>query len=158
MSKTFTTKNSKQTQKLGEILAGEIRGGEVICLSGDLGAGKTTFTQGFLQGLGVKGPYVSPTFLIMKQYRATHNLKRGTKKKDTLHASCSTFHVYHIDAYRVNAGDILDLGWEEIVSNPRNVVIIEWADRIKDIIPKRAVWIGFEWKGEEERKIIFKNF
>ena len=68
MEKTFITENSKQTQKLGEMLASEFKGGQIICLSGELGAGKTTFTQGLLKGLKIKGPYTSPTFVIMKKY------------------------------------------------------------------------------------------
>ena len=135
MEKTFVTTNSKQTQKLGELLALELKGGEIICLDGELGAGKTTFTQGLLKGLKVEGPYTSPTFLIMKQYE----------------------NVYHIDAYRVEAQDILNLGWEEILSNKKNIIIIEWAERIKKIIPSNAIWIKFEWLDENKRKIIYKN-
>jgi tRNA threonylcarbamoyladenosine biosynthesis protein TsaE len=134
--KTFITEDSKQTKKLGEILAEEIKGGAVICLSGDLGAGKTTFTQGLLKGLKARGPYTSPTFVIMKKYKKN---------------------IFHFDAYRVGAKDILNLGWEEIVANKKNVIIVEWADRIKKIIPKKSLWINFEWQGEEKRKIIFNN-
>lgn len=126
MQREFITTNSKQTQALGKLLAEEIRGQAVICLEGDLGAGKTTFTQGFLQGLKIKGPYTSPTFVVMKEYKQ--------KEKS----------IYHIDAYRVDSEDILNLGWEEIVAG-KNIIIIEWADRIKKIIPKDAVWIKFEW-------------
>jgi tRNA threonylcarbamoyladenosine biosynthesis protein TsaE len=135
MQKEFITTNSKQTQKMGEMLAKEITNATVVCLVGELGAGKTTFTQGFLKGLSAEGPYTSPTFLIMKQYD----------------------NVYHFDAYRVDSKDILSLGWEEIIANPQNIVIIEWADKVRDIIPKRAVWIDFGWVDEEKRKIIFKN-
>jgi tRNA threonylcarbamoyladenosine biosynthesis protein TsaE len=136
MQKIFTTNNSRQTQKLGEILATEIKGGKIICLSGELGAGKTTFTQGLLKGLKVKGPYTSPTFVIMKQYKK---------------------HIFHIDAYRVKSDDIINLGWEEIIANKNNVIIIEWADRISKIITKGALWIEFEWMDKSKRKIIFKS-
>ena len=134
MEKTFITENSKQTQKLGEMLASEFKGGQIICLSGELGAGKTTFTQGLLKGLKIKGPYTSPTFVIMKKYGKN---------------------IYHIDAYRINSHDIIELGWEEIIADKKNIIIVEWADRICDIIPKDALWIGFEWEDEEKRKIIF---
>lgn len=126
------TKNSKETQKLGELFAKELKSGIVLCLEGDLGAGKTTFTQGFLNGMGTPGPYTSPTFVIMKQYK----------------------NIYHFDAYRVSSADILNLGWEEIIQEPRNIVIVEWADRICDIIPKEAIKIKFEWVSKDERKII----
>lgn len=134
MRKKFITENSKQTQKLGELLAKELKGGEIICLSGDLGAGKTTFTQGLLKGLGAKAPFTSPTFVIMKKYKKT---------------------IFHFDAYRVGAKDILNLGWEEMIADKKNVIIIEWAERIKKIIPKDALWIKLKWVDESKRKIIF---
>lgn len=138
---TFITENSGQTRKLGDILAKELKGGEVICLSGELGSGKTTFAQGVLKGLGAKGPYTSPTFVVMKHYHVTRNTKHD---------------VYHIDAYRVSVQDVLDLGWEEIIADKNNIVIIEWAERIRTIIPKRAVWIKFEHLEDDERKISLK--
>lgn len=154
--KTIITKSSEETQKLGEELAKRMKGGEVVCLTGELGSGKTTFTQGFLKELGSKGPYTSPTFLIMKQYRlGTHNAKRGTlDSRFTIH---DLRFVYHFDAYRVDEKDILNLGWKEIISDEKNIVIVEWAERIRKIIPKNAVWIKFEWVSEEERKITFEN-
>lgn len=150
--KNYVTENSGQTKKMGELLAMELkggpastrdestRGGEVICLEGDLGAGKTTFTQGLLKGLKAKGPYTSPTFVIMKEY----NLQTKNQKLKT---------VYHIDAYRVGAQDILNLGWEEIIADPKNIVIVEWAERIKKILPKNSLKIKFEWVDENKRKI-----
>ena len=125
-------------------MAKKMKGGEVVCLSGDLGAGKTTFAQGFLRGLGAEGPFVSPTFLIMKQY------KIGRKKPFR--------EIYHIDAYRVNAQNIIDLGWEEIVKNKNNIIIIEWAEKISEIIPQSALEVEFEWLDKNKRKIRFKNF
>ena len=165
MQKEFVTTNAKQTQKLGEMLAEEIladgrfnlknaksvlevesRSAFVVCLSGELGAGKTTFTQGFLQGLGLQGPFTSPTFLIMKEYRSA--LKTKNYKLKT---------VYHIDAYRINEDDLLNLGWEEMIANKNNIIIIEWAGRLKEIIPADSLWVNFEWMGEKERKITLTN-
>jgi tRNA threonylcarbamoyladenosine biosynthesis protein TsaE len=158
MRKVFDTINAVQTRKLGEMLSQELRGGEIICLSGELGSGKTTFTQGVLKGLGVKGPHTSPTFVVLKKYHITHNIKHGTKNKKMLHAPCSMLHgIYHIDAYRVNAKDILDLGWGEIISNKNNIAIIEWAERIKSIVPKNAVWMKFRHRGKDEREISVKS-
>ena len=136
MKKEIITKNPKETQKLGMLLAGEIKDGRVVALSGELGSGKTTFTQGLLQGLEIKGPYTSPTFVIMKKYASN---------------------IYHLDAYRVGEEDILNLGWEEIANEPGNIVIVEWADRIKKIIPKDSLWIEFEWLAENERRIKFST-
>lgn len=142
----FVTDNSRQTQKLGEMLAHELHGGEVICLTGDLGSGKTTFAQGMLKGLGVKGPYTSPTFVVMKHY-----------KRKTTTQNSKPENVYHLDAYRVVAQDISDLGWKEIISNKNNIAIVEWAERIRRIIPKRAIWLKFEHREGDERKIIFSS-
>jgi tRNA threonylcarbamoyladenosine biosynthesis protein TsaE len=155
MQTEFITTKAGQTQKLGELLAEEILADKksslknaksllevgpqktlIICLSGNLGSGKTTFTQGLLKGLKVKGPYTSPTFVIMKKY------------KDN---------IYHFDAYRVSAIDILNLGWNEIISDFKNIIIVEWAERVKKIIPKNALWIKFKWVNEDKRKIIFEK-
>jgi tRNA threonylcarbamoyladenosine biosynthesis protein TsaE len=133
---TFITTKAKQTQKMGELLARELKGGVIICLSGDLGSGKTTFTQGLLKGLKVKGPYTSPTFVIMKKYKNN---------------------IFHFDAYRVGAKDILNLGWEEIIADKNNIIIVEWADRIKKIIPEKSLQISFEWIDNNTRKIILKS-
>ena len=158
--KSFITNNSKETQKLGEKLAQEIKGGEIIALKGDLGAGKTTFTQGLLKGLGAEGPYTSPTFLIMKEYKPHPRLPKpgtGGQANPLLRKEREANRIYHIDAYRVGVDDILDLGWEEIVSDSNSIVIIEWPERIEKIISADALWINFEWLGENKRKITFKN-
>lgn len=156
--KEFITQNPEQTRKLGELLTKEIRGGGIICLKGELGSGKTTFTQGFLKELGVKGPYTSPTFVVLKEYKlATNNKQLTTKKKKKLSVVSGKLSVYHIDAYRVKSKDILNLGWKEIIDDKNNIIIIEWADRIKKIIPKNAVWIIFKWIDNNTRKIILKS-
>ena len=100
------TKSTEETQELGRKIARELKNFRMVCLVGELGSGKTTFAQGFLQELGAEGPYTSPTFLIMKQYHIAHNIKHKTEKSEMFHD------IYHIDAYRVNEKDILNLGWE----------------------------------------------
>lgn len=135
--KKIVTDSARETKELGKLLAQKLRGGEVLCLDGELGAGKTTFTQGLLQGLKIKGPYTSPTFVIMKEYRT---------KKIT---------VYHIDAYRIESEDLMALGWKEIIADTKNVVIIEWSNRVKKILPKRALKIAFIWLDKNKRQITF---
>lgn len=144
MKDIFTTTSAGQTRKLGELMAKELRGGEIICLIGELGSGKTTFAQGALKGLGAAGPHTSPTFIVMKQYRSKDQSRKGGTR---------TKNVYHVDAYRVHAQDVLNLGWEEIVADKKNIVIVEWAERIKSIIPERAVWLKFEHIDGDQRKI-----
>lgn len=105
----------------------------VIALFGELGSGKTTFTQGFARGLGIKGKIISPTFIIMRRHK----------------------NFYHFDAYRLkNEKDILALGWKEIINNPGNIVLIEWAEKIKKILPRKCVKIYFEHVDKNKRKII----
>lgn len=148
MQKEFITQNFKETKKLGKLLASELSGGEVICLSGELGAGKTTFTQGLLEGLGAEKPYTSPTFVVMKHYKISNKSKNSIRQP-----ADKIQNIYHIDAYRISEKDLLNLGWEEIISGENNVSIVEWADRVKKIIPKRAIWINFEWLDENRRKV-----
>jgi len=112
----------------------------VLALKGDLGAGKTTFAQGFLRGLGVKKRASSPTFVLVKGYK----LKvKGYSR------------VYHIDVYRLGKPkEILDLGLREILNNPKNIVLIEWAEKLKRYLPKDIVWVKFNHKKRaEEREI-----
>jgi tRNA threonylcarbamoyladenosine biosynthesis protein TsaE len=157
-SSKYITYSSKETQKLGGLLAKELKGGAIICLSGDLGSGKTTFAQGLLKSLGAEGPYTSPTFLIMKHYRRKiRNPKSEIRNKFKIkNLKFKIFDIYHIDAYRVKTKDVLNLGWDEIIADKNNIVIIEWAERICDIIPSDAIWIKFEWKGKNKREITFK--
>ena len=116
----------------------------VVALSGELGAGKTTFIQGFLRALGVKRRITSPTFLIFKSY--------------TLNAKPYTL-VYHIDCYRLkNEKEILELGFKEIISSPENIVAVEWPERIKKVLPKNTIFINFKFIGKNKREIIIENF
>ena len=165
----FITTNTEQTRKIGEMLAKELKGGEIICLEGELGSGKTTFAQGILKGLKVEGPYTSPTFVIMKHYKKeipnsksqipnkSENYKLPAYRTGRQITNYKLQNIYHIDAYRVNSVDILELGWEEIVKNKNNVIIIEWADRIKKIIPDDAIWMKFEWMDKDKRRIAISN-
>lgn len=134
-AKSFIAISSVQTKKFGGVLAKELSGGEIICLSGNLGSGKTTFTQGLLNGLKIKGPFTSPTFNIIKTYKIKSKI------------------IYHIDAYRIEAKDLLELGWKDFAGKPNSIVIIEWAERVKKIIPKNSLWIKFKWIRDKERKI-----
>ena len=146
---SFITHNQKETQELGRQLAQKLTGGEVLCLEGELGAGKTTFTQGLLAELEVEGPYTSPTFLIMKEY------EREIQNPKSKISNSKIRRIYHIDAYRINEEDLLNLGWEEIINDKNNVVIVEWPDRVRKILPQTAMEIGFEWLDENQRKIMF---
>ena len=148
MSTTFSTTSPSQTKKIGERLAGDtLKAGPrkravVFGIIGNLGGGKTTFLQGFAKGLGIKEKILSPTFVIMKKF------------------SISNFqfsNFYHIDCYRIkNPKEILALGFKEIISNPENIVAVEWADKIKKILPKETTWLNFEFINQKTRKITIK--
>jgi len=140
------------------MLAEELCGGEIICLSGDLGAGKTTFAQGLLKGLKVKGPYTSPTFVVIKHYKSRKFQMTNDKFPIKSKLKNNKFiNIYHVDAYRVKSNDILNLGWKDFAGKPAFIVIIEWPERVKKIIPAKTLWIKFEWINNKERKITLEN-
>jgi tRNA threonylcarbamoyladenosine biosynthesis protein TsaE len=153
------TTSPQETKKLAKKMASGFCGGEILCLSGDLGVGKTTFTQGLLEALGAEGPYTSPTFNIIKEYRlTTNNLPLTTnavlKHKNKLSvASCKLSVIYHIDAYRIKAADLRDLGFLDFAGKPGTITIIEWPENVTDIIPNSSIWIDFKWLDENQRKI-----
>lgn len=148
----IVTNSAKETQEtaggfVGDVLA-EARtardGAQLICLWGDLGSGKTTFTQGLAAALGVKGVVNSPTFLIMKKYP----LGGGYKGMD----------LYHLDCYRIRSAEEVEaLGWGEILADERNVVVVEWPELIAEILPARRIDIEFETVAGNARRIIFRN-
>ncbi len=144
------SKSISQTHKLAEGLAKKILKNQenrhrmsvnavVVALQGDLGAGKTTFTQGFAKALGIKEKITSPTFTIMKNYKPqTTNYKL----------------MAHIDSYRLEGEkDLLELGWKELIEDPKNIILIEWPEKVKKTLPKNTIWIKFGHKSEKERVV-----
>ncbi len=116
------------------------RGATVVALTGDLGAGKTTFVQGFARGLGARGRSPSPTFVIMRR-RA---LRKGPFKN-----------LFHVDAYRLARPEHLAaLEFDRILADPANLVLLEWPERAEGAVPKDAVKVFFVYgKKENERTI-----
>ena len=129
------------TRKIAQQLAQKSKG-RIFALVGDLGAGKTTFVQAFLKALGVKGRVMSPTFVIMRSYK----LKDGRK-------------AYHLDGYRIKKDkEFIDLGFKELIKDPKNIILIEWADRVKKLLPPETIWLEFEHgKNSRERVIKIKK-
>jgi tRNA threonylcarbamoyladenosine biosynthesis protein TsaE len=155
----YLSYSSDETKKLGEKIAQKIakdktrkcaNGAFVIALTGDLGSGKTTFVQGFLRGLGIKKRVTSPTFIIFRRFgiNSGKNIRGAIREKNFKN-------VYHVDAYRLKkAKDLSVLGFKEILDDPRNIVLVEWAEKMKKILPRKALWIKFRHgKKENERKI-----
>lgn len=137
-----TTKSAEETRALGKRLAGEIIPGILLCLVGDLGAGKTTLVQGLLEGLGAERPFVSPTFVIMKQYDLAAGLLSGRIQR-----------VYHADAYRVQEKDFIEIGFAEWCADRDGLVILEWPERIAAILPEKRINITITALSETEREV-----
>ena len=153
MKKEYLTSSPSQTKKLGKIVAEKVlkikrkRRAQVLGLEGNLGGGKTTFLQGFAKGLGIKKMITSPTFVIMRRFAIP-------KSKYPI---SNIQYLIHIDCYRIKKSkEILDLGFKEIISNPKNIIAIEWANRVRKIIPQNTTWIIFEFTNKNERKITIK--
>lgn len=124
----YITGSEEETRRLAKKIAKKIKHG-VVALTGELGAGKTTFVQGFAQAMGVKEKIISPTFVLIRQHKIP-NIKKV---------------LYHLDLYRLdNQRQFRELGIEEIIDNPNNLVVIEWAEKIKNLLPKYTTAISFE--------------
>lgn len=133
----FESASPEETQKIASNLAQKLKKGAVLALAGDLGAGKTTFTQGFARGLGIKDMVISPTFVLIRQ----HKFGAGQT-------------LFHVDLYRLEDNiDIKGLGLEDMFRHKNDIILIEWAEKIKDELPKETIWINFEKLDAENRKI-----
>ncbi len=138
----YITRSVKETKELAKELVKSLKAGQVIGLSGDLGAGKTAFTQGLAKALGVKSIVNSPTFVLMKVYEARHKVIKT---------------LVHIDAYRLDEGSNLEaLGIEEYMADPQTLVVVEWVEKIKKIMPKGVKYYNFKVLSEDQREIVVK--
>ena len=123
----YITKSLDETQELAVKIANEIAMGDVIALIGDLGTGKTAFTQGFAKAMGIMEVVGSPTFKLISEYES----------KKTL--------LYHIDCYRLkNAKQFINIGGEEYLNPIKGITLIEWADIIEEILPNDTIIINFK--------------
>ncbi|MFA6520096.1 MAG: tRNA (adenosine(37)-N6)-threonylcarbamoyltransferase complex ATPase subunit type 1 TsaE [Candidatus Paceibacterota bacterium] len=143
------SKNAKETEKIAEVFMDELlknpgkeEGALVVGLSGDLGVGKTTFTQMVAKYLGVKNKVNSPTFVIIKKY-----VLKNKKHK----------FLFHLDAYRLkNEKELLHLGWDEIINNKEHLVLIEWPENVSKVIPKSSKFVYISHTKGDKRNFIFK--
>lgn len=139
MTQEITTNSEQETLEFAREYASRLQKGEVIALFGDLGAGKTVFARGVAQGLGVSQNISSPTFVVMKIYSADS-------------AGIKTF--CHIDTYRINSSrELLDIGVEDYLKKEDTVVLIEWAEKVSDILPAGTKKIELEYLSSGQRKI-----
>jgi tRNA threonylcarbamoyladenosine biosynthesis protein TsaE len=143
------TDAAKETEKIGERLGQQLPS-RILALIGELGSGKTTFVKGFARGLGIRKRIISPSFVLIRRYEIT----KGNQSLTINHQSF----LCHIDLYRLESlSDIGGLGLEEIWNNPYNIVIVEWAEKIKKILPKQRTEINFEYLSKNKRKITISD-
>ena len=135
----YITNSSQETQELGQKLAERLKSGDFIALFGELGGGKTTFVQGLVRGLGIKKRITSPTFIILREYKIPNK----------------SSNFYHIDLYRINMenNEAPELGLDEIIKEKRDIVVVEWAEKMGNILPKNRWEISFEYIDDNKRRI-----
>lgn len=135
----FFSRSPEQTRHLGMRLGGALQAGDVICLQGDLGAGKTTFVQGIAEGWGSMDSVSSPTFIIVNQYR-------GAAERQ----------LFHMDAYRLDSTpEAEELDLDAMLA--RGPLLIEWPERMERLIPTEHLWVQLEYMNDEERELKFKS-
>jgi tRNA threonylcarbamoyladenosine biosynthesis protein TsaE len=138
VSTSLTTTSPEETEAAGARLGATLGPGDVVALSGELGAGKTVFVQGLARALGVAGGATSPTFVLVNEYRGR-------------------LPVHHVDAYRTaSLAELRDLGLDEMMDGD-GVTVIEWAERLEPLLPARAVRVRITGVGDEPRQITIER-
>ena len=135
----FFSRSPEQTRRLGIRLGALLQPGDLICLSGDLGAGKTTLVQGIAQGWGSLDNVSSPTFVLVNEYRRPDG-------------NC----LFHLDAYRLaNWQEAEDLDLDRMIEN--GPLVMEWPERIKEVLAPERLWITLRWIADEQRGMTFSS-
>lgn len=134
MTSRITLNNETETRRFGLDLGREVKPGDVLALTGDLGVGKTTLTKAIAEGLGITDMITSPTFTIVKEYRS------------------GRLPLYHFDVYRIGDPDeMYELGYEEYFYGD-GVCVVEWADIIEDFLPENAIRIHISYSDDEKAR------
>ena len=135
----FFSRSPEQTRSIGMRLGGALQAGDVVCLQGNLGAGKTTFVQGIAKGWGSLDSVSSPTFIIVNVYRRADQGQ-----------------LFHMDAYRLDStSEAEELDLDSMLS--QGPLLIEWPERLNGLVPNERLWIQLEHIDEEEREMKFKS-
>ena len=135
----ITTHSADETQALGQKLASRLAPGDVIAYFGDLGAGKTAFTRGLAQGLGITDPVTSPTYTIVNEYLS------------------GRIPLFHFDMYRLSSSDeLFDIGWEDYLRRGA-VCAVEWSEKVEDAFFGDEIVLRIEKLGDSERKITIEE-
>ncbi len=126
----------EQTQRLGVRLGELLRPGDVICLAGDLGSGKTTLAQGIARGWGSLDAVTSPTFVLINEYRRADGGR-----------------LYHFDAFRLNGvSEAAGLGLPEVLESD-GPVVVEWPERVEGLLPPERLWVALRWVDDSRRAL-----
>lgn len=166
VTRTIETHRPAQTQKIARILAEEIKktphtSAIVVALEGNLGAGKTTFAQGFAKAFGIQEKIKSPTFVLMKVYKIRQKTKdkkqklKQNKKQSLVFRPSSFNHFVHIDCYRIESSEeLMHLGFKDLVKDRGAVILVEWAERIEKFFDQKTLWIKFIHGENPSKRII----
>ena len=140
MNEEHITSSSEETKKLGEDFAYKLQQGTFLAFYGDLGSGKTTFIQGLARGLGIKKRIISPTFIILRHYK-------GDKGN-----------FYHVDLYRTaSKHDLLGIGLDQLIEQKDNIIALEWAEKMGELLPNKRVDIKCDYLNGNKRKITIES-
>jgi tRNA threonylcarbamoyladenosine biosynthesis protein TsaE len=141
MEREFISRSPEETIALGERLSRGLRPGDCLALVGELGAGKTTLIKGIARGLGIsEDEVISPTFMLIREHRG------------------GRLPLYHVDAYRISRPEELqEIGLEEYLLSDEGITVIEWADRVRKIIPPGCIWIKIEIISPDGRRIFISR-
>lgn len=143
----YITKSAAETRKVAQEFAESLlekkqgKNALVVGLTGELGAGKTTFVKAFMRSAGVKRRITSPTFLILRRFAIKNKNFRN---------------IFHVDAYRIEKKeDLAGTKATEAMTDPKNIVLAEWAEKIKEVLPRETIWVKFTYgKERNERKVV----
>ena len=134
----FFSRSAEQTRRIGMRLGSLLQRSDLICLQGDLGAGKTTLVQGLAQGWGSLDAVSSPTFVLVNEYRRP-----------------DAGQLFHMDAYRLeSAAEAAELDFDAMLG--RGTLIVEWAERVMSVLPHERLWVNLEYSAEEQRQMDFR--
>ncbi|MFH1456863.1 MAG: tRNA (adenosine(37)-N6)-threonylcarbamoyltransferase complex ATPase subunit type 1 TsaE [Patescibacteria group bacterium] len=138
---TYKSNSVADTKKIAKKIAKKFKNGEVLGLVGNLGSGKTHFTKGIAEFFKIKKTITSPTFVLLKPYQIKND--KQTKQ------------LVHIDCYRLDSPEeLLAIGLNEFIKDKKNIVVIEWAEKIKNILPKNTIYIDFKLGKKDSERII----
>lgn len=133
----LVTDSPEQTRQLGERLGRLIQPGDLICLSGELGAGKTTLATGIGHGWGALEVVNSPTFVFVNEYSRANGQR-----------------LYHVDAYRLkDASEAESIALDDLLTDKESALLLEWPERVAEVLPEGRLWIELSWLADEQRQL-----